>query len=116
PCRSKNPLERQTKGEFDLVIALHDDGDRGNGIAVHTGAPGVDRQRRPRAPRPASAVTGAGTAAVHATASCTHRAGSSAVSGWPAPAAATAAWCPRWAARSAGPAAATPPVARRPDA
>ena len=34
PYRSKNPLERQTKGEFDLVIALHDDGDRGNGIQV----------------------------------------------------------------------------------
>ena len=33
---SKNLLERQAKGEFDLVIALHDDGDRGNGVQVHT--------------------------------------------------------------------------------
>lgn len=33
---SKNLLERQAKGEFDLVIALHDEGERGNGIQVHT--------------------------------------------------------------------------------
>lgn len=33
---SKNLLERQAKGEFDLVIALHDDGQWGSGVLVHT--------------------------------------------------------------------------------
>lgn len=33
---SKNLLERQQKGEFDLVIALHDQGQSGGGTQVHT--------------------------------------------------------------------------------
>ena len=33
---SRNLLERQAKGEFDLVIALHDDGQWGSGALVHT--------------------------------------------------------------------------------
>ncbi|MGD9872159.1 MAG: LysR substrate-binding domain-containing protein [Thauera sp.] len=33
---SKNLIERQAKGEFDLVIALHDEGERAGGIKVHT--------------------------------------------------------------------------------
>lgn len=33
---SKNLLERQQKGEFDLVIALHDQGQASGGVQVHT--------------------------------------------------------------------------------
>ncbi len=33
---SKNLLERQAKGAFDLVIALHDRGEAGDGVPVHT--------------------------------------------------------------------------------
>ena len=51
---SKNLLERQAKGEFDLVIALHDDGQRGGGVLVHTEPlvwiSGIDHARHDQQP------------------------------------------------------------------